>query len=143
MSASCRSINSILNKGGELSPEERRQMDKHPIYGHQILSHSYRLKMAAEIALFHHEKWNGTGYPHRVKGEEIPISARIVALADTYDALRSKRSYKPGYNHKQAVDVIVNGDERIDPLGHFDPHLVEVFAKNHEGLDKIWRRLTD
>ncbi|MBM3505755.1 MAG: HD domain-containing protein [Alphaproteobacteria bacterium] len=133
----------ILNKGGELNTDERAEMDRHPIFGYQILSPSYRLKMAAEIALFHHEKWDGTGYPHGVKGEEIPLSARIVSLADTYDALRSKRSYKPGFSHRQAVDVIVKGDTRIDPKGHFDPHLVELFAKNHEGFDKIWRKFTD
>jgi HD-GYP domain-containing protein (c-di-GMP phosphodiesterase class II) len=133
----------ILNKGGELDAVERAEMDRQPIFGYQILSPSYRLKMAAEIALFHHEKWDGTGYPHGVKGEEIPLSARIVALTDTYDALRSKRSYKPGFSHRRAVDVIVNGDKRIDPKGHFDPHLVEVFAKNHEGMDRIWRDLVD
>ena len=133
----------ILNKGGELTPEERSQMDQHPIFGFQILSHSHRLKLAAEIALFHHEKWDGSGYPHGVKGEEIPISARIVALADTYDALRAKRSYKPAYSHDRAVEVIVNGDERLDPAGHFDPGLIDIFVRHHDGLDKIWREFVD
>jgi HD-GYP domain-containing protein (c-di-GMP phosphodiesterase class II) len=133
----------ILNKGGELTPEERAQMDRHPIYGFQILSHSHRMKLAAEIALFHHEKWDGSGYPHGVKGEEIPISARIVAIADTYDALRAKRSYKPAYSHEKAVDIIINGDERIDARGHFDPSLVAIFARHHEGMDGIWREFSD
>lgn len=133
----------ILNKRGELSAEEREQMDQHPIFGFQILSHSHRLKLAAEIALFHHEKWDGSGYPHGVKGEEIPISARIVSLADTYDALRAERSYKPAYSHDQTVDIIINGDERIDPSGHFDPGLIEVFGLNHQGFDKIWREFLD
>jgi len=133
----------ILNKGGELSPEERAQMDRHPIFGFQILSHSHRLKLAAEIALFHHEKWDGSGYPHGVKGEEIPISARIVAIADTYDALRAERSYKPSYSHEKAVDIIINGDERIDAVGHFDPGMVSIFERNHEGMDRIWREFSD
>ena len=133
----------ILNKNGELTSEERQQMDQHPIFGFQILSHSHRLKLAAEIALFHHEKWDGSGYPHGVKGEEIPISARIVSLADTYDALRAKRSYKPAYSHDQTVDVMINGDKRIDPSGHFDPGLIEIFSRNHQGFDKIWREFLD
>ncbi len=133
----------ILNKGGELTASERGQMDQHPIFGFQILSHSHRLKLAAEIALFHHEKWDGSGYPHGVKGEEIPISARIVAIADTYDALRAERSYKPAYDHERAVDIIINGDERIDAVGHFDPGLVATFARNHEGMDRIWREFSD
>jgi len=133
----------ILNKGGALTADERTQMDQHPIFGFQILSHSHRLKLAAEIALFHHEKWDGSGYPHGVKGEEIPISARIVALADTYDALRAKRSYKSAYSHKKTVDVIVKGDKRLDPVGHFDPDLIEIFVRNHQGLDKIWQEFAD
>jgi response regulator RpfG family c-di-GMP phosphodiesterase len=133
----------ILNKKGELTSEERQQMDQHPIFGFQILSHSHRLKLAAEIALFHHEKWDGSGYPHGVKGEEIPISARIVSLADTYDALRAERSYKPAYSHDQTVDVMINGDKRIDPSGHFDPGLIEIFSHNHQGFDKIWREFLD
>lgn len=133
----------ILNKDGELTLEERQQMDQHPILGFQILSHSHRLKLAAEIALFHHEKWDGSGYPHGVKGEEIPISARIVALADAYDALRAERSYKPAYSHDQTVDVLINGDKRIDPSGHFDPGLLRIFSINHLGLDKIWREFSD
>ena len=133
----------ILNKDGELTSEERQQMDQHPILGFQILSDSHRLKLAAEIALFHHEKWDGSGYPHGVKGEEIPISARIVSLADTYDALRAERSYKPAYSHDQTVDVMINGDKRIDPSGHFDPGLIEIFSHNHLGFDKIWREFLD
>ena len=133
----------VLKKGGKLSTSDREEMNKHPVYGYQILSHSHRLKLAAEIALFHHEKWDGTGYPHGVKGEEIPISARIVALADAYDALRAVRPYKTGYSHKRAVDIMVHGDERIDPTGHFDPQLVQVFNRNHRGMAKIWQKFTD
>lgn len=133
----------VLKKGGKLTAADRDEMNKHPLYGYQILSHSHRLKLAAEIALFHHEKWDGTGYPHGVKGEEIPTSARIVALADAYDALRAERPYKTGFSHEKAVKIIVEGDERIDPAGHFDPQLVQVFSRNHRGMAKIWRKFTD
>lgn len=133
----------VLKKGGKLTATDRDEMNKHPLYGYQILSHSYRLKLAAEIALFHHEKWDGTGYPHGVKGEEIPTSARIVALADAYDALRAVRPYKAGFSHEKAVKIIVHGDERIDPSGHFDPQLVQVFSRNHRGMAKIWQKFTD
>ncbi|MCH8183496.1 MAG: HD domain-containing protein [Proteobacteria bacterium] len=134
---------SVLKKGGKLSAADRDEMNKHPVYGYKILSHSHRLKLAAEIALFHHEKWDGTGYPHGVKGEEIPTSARIVALADAYDALRAVRPYKAGFSHEKAVKIIVQGDERIDPTGHFDPQLVQVFSRNHRGMAKIWQKFTD
>lgn len=133
----------ILHKGGQLTADEKSVMDKHPLYGYQILSHSPRLQLAAEIALFHHEKWDGSGYPHGVRGDAIPMSARVVAIADTYDALRSRRSYKPGYSHEKSVDIIVNGDDRIDARGHFDPQLIALFAKHHAGFDRIWREFLD
>ncbi len=133
----------VLKKGGKLTNDERQEMNKHPIYGYQILSHSHRLKLAAGIALFHHEKWDGSGYPNRVKGEEIPISARIVAVADAYDALRSARPYKPGYSHERTVEIIAKGDERIDPKGHFDPTVIDVFSQHHRGMAKICQKFVD
>ncbi len=133
----------ILHKGGQLTPTEKSVMDKHPVYGYQILSHSPRLHLAAEIALFHHEKWDGSGYPHGVRGDAIPMSARVVAIADTYDALRSRRSYKAGYSHEKSVDIIVNGDDRLDARGHFDPQLIALFSKHHAGFDRIWREFLD
>lgn len=133
----------VLKKKGRLTPEERQEMDRHPKYGHQILLQSGRLKMAAEIALCHHEKWNGSGYPHGLKGEEIPLSARLVQLADIYDALRSPRPYKAGYSHEQAYTIIIEGDERIDPAAHFDPKLIELFKRCHKEMDRIWTQLQD
>ena len=133
----------VLKKKGRLTPEERQEMDRHPKYGHQILLQSDRLKMAAEIALCHHEKWNGSGYPQGLKGEDIPLSARLVQLADIYDALRSPRPYKAGYSHEQAYRIIIEGDERIDPEAHFDPKLIELFKRCHKDMDRIWNQLQD
>ena len=133
----------VLKKQGALDPAERAEMNNHTVYGHRILASSPRLKMGAEIALHHHEKWDGTGYPNRVKGEEIPLAARIVQVADIYDALRSVRPYKPAFTHQKTVDIITMGDERIDPRAHFDPALVELFGRHHEEFARIWDRLHD
>jgi len=133
----------VLKKRGGLAADERAEMDRHTIYGHQILAASPRLALGAEIALHHHEKWDGSGYPHGLAGEAIPISARIVQLADVYDALRSKRPYKPAFSHAQAVAIITRGDERIDPAAHFDPKLVEIFGREHAEMARIWDSLQD
>ncbi|MEX1311895.1 MAG: HD domain-containing phosphohydrolase, partial [Candidatus Sulfomarinibacteraceae bacterium] len=108
-----------------------------------ILEPSDRLQMAAAIALNHHERWDGTGYPNGLEGERIPIEARIVALADIYDALRSARPYKPGLSHAEARKIILEGDARMDPEGHLDPELRELFAVHHQGMADIWDRLAD
>ncbi len=133
----------VLKKEGRLTDDEKAEMDRHPTYGYQILVQSPRLQMAAEIALNHHEKWDGSGYPRGIRGEAIPLSARIVALADIYDALRSRRPYKPAFSHEQTCAIILEGDDRIDPSGHFDPGLLALFARRHEGLREIYRRLRD
>jgi HD-GYP domain-containing protein (c-di-GMP phosphodiesterase class II) len=98
--------------------------------------------MAAEIALNHHEQWDGSGYPAGRKGKEIPLSARIVTLADIYDALRSKRSYKPGFTHDQTWRIILEGDDRFEPSSHLDPKLLEIFAEHHDGMADIWDSLS-
>lgn len=133
----------ILRKRGPLDDEERSEMMRHPEYGYQILSASDRLKMAAEIALNHHEQWNGGGYPKGKRGEEIPISARIVAVADIYDAIRSARPYKPGFTHEQTARVLLEGDDRFTPGDHLDPRLLEIFAAKHEGMAAIWDQFRD
>lgn len=133
----------VLKKKGSLDEAEREEMDRHTVYGYQILSASSRLTFGAEIALHHHEKWDGTGYPNQVKGDAIPLSARIVQIADIYDALRAKRPYKPSFSHKKSVDIITKGDDRIDPIKHFDPRLVGLFADHHKEFDKIWLSLKD
>lgn len=127
----------ILKKPGRLTEEQFEAMKTHPLYGAQILGESKRLRMAAEIALYHHEKYNGTGYPHGMSGEEIPISARIVALADVYDALRQARSYKPALGHERAVEIICYGDGRTDP-GDFDPTVLDAFVRVADRMDAIF-----
>ncbi len=133
----------VLKKRGPLDAAEREEMDRHTVYGHRILAESPRLLMGAEIALCHHEKWDGTGYPNRLAGEEIPLSARIVQVADVYDALRSARPYKPAFSHERAVEIMTRGDERIDPRAHFDPKIVELFARRHAAMAEIWDSLQD
>lgn len=138
------SVNSaVLKKRGKLTAAERHEMDLHPLYGYRILEPSPRLRMAAEIALYHHEKWDGSGYPQGTRGEAIPIAARIVALADVYDALRASRPYKPAYAHEDAVRILLHGDRRIDPAGHFDPQLLALFERRHDGFSEIFERLGD
>ena len=100
-------------------------------------------RKAAEIALHHHEKWDGSGYPNKLAGEAIPLSARIVQLADIYDALRSARPYKPAFTHERAVAIITTGDDRIVPERDFDSRLRAAFAKHHATFDRIWQDLHD
>lgn len=133
----------ILHKKGALNAEERLEMEKHTVYGYKILQVSQRLAMAADLAHCHHEKWDGTGYPCRLKGRNIPLAARIVSLADVYDALRSARPYKAGFTHEEAVRIILYGDNRIDPKAHFDPRLLEIFAEHHEDFRAVWDRFDD
>lgn len=133
----------VLKKKGRLDDNERAEMDRHTTYGHQILRDSPRLQLAAEIALNHHEKWAGSGYPNGLAGTDIPLSARIVQVADIYDALRSERPYKKGFSHAQTTDIILNGDDRLDPREHFDPQLIELFADTHAGFSLIWDNLKD
>ncbi|SHH86894.1 HD-GYP domain-containing protein [Clostridium grantii] len=132
----------ILTKPGKLSNEEFEKMKMHTIFGEKIVGDSEYLKMSAEIARYHHEKFDGSGYPDGKKGEEIPLSARIVSLADIYDALRSARSYKPAFTHEEAYKIIVEGDGRVNPE-HFDPSVLEAFRKNHLEFNEIYKKLAD
>ena len=133
----------VLKKRGGLDPAEREEINRHSEYGWLILKDNPRLAMAADIAYCHHEKWDGTGYPRRLAGEAIPLSARIVQLADIYDALRSARPYKPAFTHEHAVRILTVGDDRIRPERDFDPMLTAVFARHHLEFDRIWTRLVD
>jgi putative two-component system response regulator len=121
----------ILQKPGKLTDEEFEEMKKHTTYGHdalwiteQKLGEDSFLRHAREIAYTHQEKWDGSGYPSGLKGDEIPIPGRLMALADVYDALISKRVYKPPFPHEKAVQIIVEGKGK-----HFDPDIVDAFIE--------------
>jgi putative two-component system response regulator len=117
----------ILKKQGYFTNKEREEMKKHPLYGDKILGDSEFFHLAKEIARWHHENFDGTGYPDGLKGGAIPISARIVRLADTYDALVSKRCYKSAWSDQQAYNQIVNHSGT-----YFDPLVVEAFKRLFE-----------
>ncbi len=132
----------ILRKPGKLTDEEWKEMRLHPDYGAKILGTSEYMKVSRAICLGHHENSDGSGYPKRLKNDQIPIEARIVHLADVYDSLRSPRPYKPAFDHKKAYSIIAEGDGRTLPE-HFDPDILEIFKKNHQTFADIYQKLTD
>jgi len=129
----------LLLKPGSFTPMEWETMKGHTVLGGEILGNckSPYLKMGAEIALCHHERWDGGGYPNRLKGEAIPLAARIMHICDIYDALRSKRPYKPSLDHAKATDIITKGDGRTMPE-HFDPAILGAFSKNSGAFKEIF-----
>jgi response regulator RpfG family c-di-GMP phosphodiesterase len=133
---------SILLKPGTLAADEMLLMRMHPVYGEQILGDSPRLQVAREIAISHHENWDGSGYPYQLKGDKIPLAGRIVKLADVYDALRSKRTYKPSFSHEETLDVFRYGDERVNPTLHFDPEILKTFFAIAHQFEKIFESLS-
>jgi putative two-component system response regulator len=131
----------ILLKPGTLTDLERKIMQRHTQIGHAILrdgEESPLLEMAAEIALYHHERWDGTGYPHGLKGEQIPLAARVVALCDVYDALRSPRPYKEPWSKERAQAYI-----REQAGLYFDPTLVEVLNGMFQQIEDMQDSLAD
>ena len=130
----------ILLKPGKLTDEEFSLMKEHATIGHTILSQkeSPLLKLAAEIALTHHEKYDGSGYPKGLSKEEIPMSGAIVALVDVFDALLSKRPYKEGFSLEKTVSIIQEGKGK-----HFHPELVSLFLDSLDALVAIRTRLAD
>ena len=114
----------LLRKCGPLTHEERRVMESHTLIGHEILkdSRSVYLQLGAQIALSHHERFDGSGYPHGLRGEDIPRAARIVAVTDAFDALTSERPYKKAWPVADAVAYLKEQSGR-----HFDPDCVEAF----------------
>jgi putative two-component system response regulator len=152
----------ILLKPGKLCPDEFEIMQKHSVYGQRTFepmsddelrtfrSHTFMgemimdvqsspiITMAAKIALTHHEKWDGTGYPLGLKGEEIPLSGRITAVADVFDALSSKRPYKPAFELDRCFTIMEEGRGT-----HFDPKILDAFLACREALAQVQGALAD
>ena len=129
----------VLLKEGPLNDDEWQVMKTHAEMGAKILegSNSPFLTMAADIAWCHHERWDGKGYPRGLAGEAIPLTARIMNLADQYDALRSKRPYKPAFSHEKTVHIITQGDGRTMPE-HFDPAILSIFKQKMDRFNEIF-----
>ena len=129
----------VLLKPGTFDAGEWAMMKTHCTLGAKILQKggSPYVKMGAEIALSHHERWDGSGYPNGLAGDAVPLSARIVMLCDQYDALRSRRPYKPAMSHEQASAVILDGDGRTEP-GHFDPAVLSAFTHVRHRFAEIY-----
>ena len=127
----------ILRKPGPLTSTQRTEMQRHPLVGHEILadSKSELLQMAAVIALTHHERWDGTGYPRGLAGVSIPIEGRITAVADVFDALLSDRSYRPALPLEKVVEMMEEGRGT-----HFDPEVVDALFADLDGYVEVARR---
>jgi putative two-component system response regulator len=136
----------ILLKPGKLTPEEFELMKTHTTLGRDAIAHAEAqvgspnsfLRLAREIAHYHQEKWDGSGYPEGLAGDAIPVSARLMALADVYDALISRRVYKPAFPHADAVRIITEGRGR-----HFDPDMVDAFVSVADEFHAIAKRFVD
>ena len=129
----------VLNKPGRLTEEEFREMKKHANAGKDIITQVIKispdsdyLKEARNLAAFHHERWDGTGYPCGLKGEEIPLSARVMAVADVFDALVSRRSYKESFPFEKAIQIIREGSG-----SHFDPQIAEAFLRAQDEARRV------
>ncbi len=132
-------MKSGLNKPAKLSKEEFEQIKLHPIIGSKNLENiqeryknNHFINMGIDIARYHHERFDGKGYPMNLKGSGIPLSAQIMAISDVYDALTSERPYKLAFSHETAVEIILEQEQ-----GHFNPELLEVFNKVQDQLKKV------
>jgi putative two-component system response regulator len=136
----------ILMKPGRLSPEEFGIIRTHSRVGYDALEQAgealglpeHLFRNARDIALHHHEKWDGTGYPSGLKGAQIPVSARLMAVADVYDALRSRKLYKPPFPHDKSVQVMMQGRGT-----HFDPEVIDAFKDLFSEFDEVGKRFVD
>ncbi len=131
----------ILVKAGPLTEDEWEVMRRHTTLGADLLagSHSPLIETARQIALTHHERWDGGGYPQGLRTEETPIAGRIVMFVDRYDALRSSRHYKPAFDHETATALMMGNGDRSQ-RSHFDPKLLEIFRESHEKLAVIYEQ---
>lgn len=133
----------ILLKKGKLTDLEFEEIKQHTLIGAETLREVYQkypnnifIKIGIEIANFHHEKWDGTGYPEGLAGDAIPLSARIMAIADEYDALRSKRVYKEAFSHEKSLEIIKESSG-----SHFDPEIAKVFLENESDFCSIYGKI--
>ena len=129
----------------KLTDEEFEEMKQHTVYGRDAILSAERklgnisfLRFARDIAYTHHEKWDGSGYPEGLKGDQIPVAGRLMALADSYDALTSKRVYKSQLSHEKAVQIIIE-----EKGAHFDPDVVDAFLEVKENFRQIALKYTD
>lgn len=129
----------ILNKVGRLTVEEKELMNRHPLIGESILTASQSeeneiglISTAIKVAGYHHEKWDGTGYPRNLQGEDIPIEARIMTIADVYDALISDRPYKKGWTKDEAYNEIISNSGIV-----YDPIVVEAFIAERQNFEDV------
>ena len=131
-------LDKILKKPAKLTEEEFQNVKKHSMLGYRMLENLKNtpfVKMAKEVVLSHHERYDGTGYPDQKSGEEIPLSARIVSLCDVYDALRETRVYKETFSHEKSVEIIKGSSKK-----QFDPVIIEAFEKVHNKFDEIFNK---
>ncbi len=133
----------LLTKPEKLTPEEFEQIKEHVIFGSKLMQKAKNLMgqpsfydLAEKLVLYYHEKWDGTGYPAKLKGEEIPLCARIMTFADVYDALVSARPYRPAFTHEQAVDIIFSGRGKT-----FDPDICDVFLSLESDFKTIMQTI--
>lgn len=131
-------LDSILRAPRRLTNDEFEVMKTHTVLGHNIVKDKKGFEMAADITLYHHERYDGSGYPMGLKGKAIPLAAQITALADVYDALRSKRPYKEPWPHEETVSYIMESSGK-----QFGPALVQVFSDLHDRFDSVYRELMD
>lgn len=130
----------ILNKPGKLTEEEFKSMQKHCVEGGRIIDstltgieESDYLEIAKNVSVYHHEKWNGQGYPYGLKGEEIPICARMMAIVDVFDALSSKRVYKEAFSLEETFMIMEESKG-----SHFDPELIDIFFEAKDEIIKCF-----
>jgi putative two-component system response regulator len=128
----------ILKKPGKLTTEEMDQMKQHTIFGYNLLREAKADPVACQIALRHHEKWNGSGYPDGLEGEHIPTEARIVAVADVFDAVTTKRCYKEAWSNEDALSFL-----HEQSGAHFDPRLIQLFTHQIDQIRAIQEEFGD
>jgi putative two-component system response regulator len=130
----------VLQKPGSLTPEEWEIIRKHPAQGADIIGnhHSLLLQTARVVSLTHHERFDGTGYPNGIKGYDIPLAGRIVAIADVFDALTSRRPYKEAWSIEQAVEYLQDQKGK-----HFDGELVDTFLQHMDEIKAIMMQFKD